>query len=104
MKVPSRRRPASARKTPAIMVASTTPSMPWRSTADATRTMKAPAGPPTWKRLPPSAEMRKPPTMAVNSPRSGVAPEAMAIAIESGSATMATVSPAMASARSAASP
>ncbi len=42
-----------------------------RSTA-ATSTMKAPAGPPIWKRLPPSAEIRKPPTMAVNSPRSGV--------------------------------
>jgi hypothetical protein len=28
-------------------------------------TMKAPAGPPIWKRLPPSAETRKPPTIAV---------------------------------------
>ena len=36
--------------------------------------MKAPAGPPIWKRLPPSAEIRKPPTIAVYSPRSGVAP------------------------------
>jgi hypothetical protein len=28
-------------------------------------TMNAPAGPPIWNRLPPSAEIRKPPTMAV---------------------------------------
>lgn len=42
--------------------------------------------------------------MAVNSPRSGPTPEAMAMAMESGSATMATVSPAMASARNAARP
>ena len=80
------------------------PSIPWRATVAATSTMKAPAGPPTWKRLPPSAEIRKPPTMAVNSPRSGVVPEAMAIAMESGSATIATVRPATASARRAASP
>ena len=61
--------------------------------------MKAPAGPPIWKRLPPSSETMKPPTIAVYSPRSGVTPEAMAMAIESGSATIATVRPAMASAR-----
>ncbi len=60
--------------------------------------MKAPAGPPIWKRLPPSAEMRKPPTMAVNRPFSGDRPEPIAMAIDSGSATMATVRPAMASA------
>ncbi len=35
--------------------------------------------------------------MAVKSPRSGATPEATAIAIESGSATTATVNPAMAS-------
>jgi len=104
MKVPSRRKPATIRKMPAITVASSTPSMPCRSTAEATRTMKAPAGPPTWKRLPPSSEIRKPPTMAVNSPRSGVVPDAMAIAMDSGSATIATVRPAMASARKAARP
>ena len=61
-------------------------------------TMKAPAGPPIWKRLPPSAEIRKPPTMAVNRPFSGERPEPMAMAIDNGRATMATVSPAIASA------
>ena len=38
--------------------------------------------------------------IAVNSPAAGVAPLAMAIAMESGRATIATVSPASASARS----
>ena len=66
--------------------------------------MKAPAGPPIWKRLPPSSDTRKPPTIAVKSPRSGDTPEAMAIAIDSGSATMATVRPAIMSARSPSSP
>jgi len=66
--------------------------------------MKAPAGPPIWKREPPSAETRKPPTMAVTRPWPGLAPEAIAIAIDSGSATMATVRPATASRRSAPAP
>ena len=42
--------------------------------------------------------------MAAKGPRSGVTPEAMAIAIDSGSATMATVSPARRSARSCGGP
>ena len=73
--------------------------MPCCATVAATSTINAPAGPPTWKRLPPSAETRNPPTMAVNNPLSGDTPEAMAIAIDRGSATIATVSPAIASAR-----
>jgi hypothetical protein len=80
------------------MVASSNPLTPCRSTVAATSTMKAPAGPPIWKRLPPSAETRKPPMTAVNSPRSGETPEEIAIAIDSGSATIATVSPATRSA------
>ena len=55
----------------------------------ATRTMKAPAGPPIWKRLPPSADTIAPPMIEVNSPFSGERPEPMAIAIESGKATIA---------------
>src|SRR5580698_2117801 len=78
--------------------------MPCRSTAAATRTMNAPAGPPIWKRLPPSADTRKPPTIAVYRPRSGVVLDAIAIAIDRGNATIATVRPATISARSAASP
>ena len=34
-------------------------------------TMKAPVGPPICTRLPPSAEIRKPATTAVNSPTAG---------------------------------
>ncbi len=98
-KLPSRRTPAAASISPDRKVARISPSGPCCATVAATRTMKAPAGPPIWKREPPSSDTRKPPTTAVCSPCAGVAPEAMAIAIDKGSATMATVSPAMASAR-----
>ena len=59
----------------------------------------SPAGPPIWNRLPPSAEITKPPTIAVYRPCAGDAPDAIAIAIDNGNATIATVSPATASAR-----
>ncbi len=49
-------------------------------------------------RLPPKAEMKKPATTAVKRPRSGPTPLAIASAIESGMAVMATVSPARMSA------
>ena len=81
-----------------MMVERNIPASPWWLIAVATTTVNAAAGPPIWKRLPPSSDTRNPPTIAVNSPRSGDAPEAMAIAMESGSATMATVRPASASA------
>lgn len=61
--------------------------------------MKAAVGPPICTREPPKAEIRKPAMIAVCRPFSGVAPEAIASAIASGRATMATVSPASASAR-----
>ena len=64
MYVPSRMRPMASRISPARAVASNMPSTPWRATQAATSTMKAPAGPPIWNRLPPSAETRKPPTIA----------------------------------------
>jgi hypothetical protein len=50
---------------PDIIVARISPSTPCRATVAATSTMNAPAGPPIWKRLPPSADTRKPPTIAV---------------------------------------
>jgi len=53
--------------------------------------MKAPAGPPIWYRLPPRAETKKPPMTAAYKPRSGETPEATAIAIDNGKATIATV-------------
>ena len=65
--------------------------------------MKAPVGPPIWTLLPPRSETSKPPTIAVTRPVAGVAPEAMAIAMQSGNATMATVAPAIMSALNSAS-
>ena len=56
--------------------------------------MNAPVGPPICTLLPPSAEIRNPATIAVTSPASGGAPEAMAIAMLSGIATSATLIPA----------
>ena len=73
--------------------------MPCCSTAAATSTMKAPAGPPIWKRLPPSSRNQEAADdRRCRGPVSGVAREPMAIAIDSGSATIATVRPAMTSA------
>ena len=64
-KAPSRNRPAATSSTPEIIVARISPSIPCCITVAATSTMKAPAGPPIWNRLPPSAETTKPPTIAV---------------------------------------
>src|SRR2546426_9288589 len=50
----------------------------------------APVGPPICTRLPPSAEMRKPATIAVHNPRDGSTPEAIANPMASGSATTPT--------------
>ena len=65
MKVPSRRSPAAASIRPDRKVARISPLIPCPATVAATSTMKAPAGPPIWKREPPNIETRKPPTMAV---------------------------------------
>src|SRR5574343_48322 len=62
-------------------------------------TMKAPAGPPICTDQPPRAEIRKPATMAVTRPASGLTPEAIAKAMASGRATTPTVTPAPRSAR-----
>ena len=48
-----------------MMVAMNRPDRPKRSMIVPISTMKAPAGPPIWNRLPPSADIRKPPTTAV---------------------------------------
>ena len=65
MKVPSLRKPMSASSTPETSVARISPSMPCAATVAPTSTMKAPAGPPIWKREPPRRETMKPPTAAV---------------------------------------
>ena len=64
MKLPSCSSPIAIRITPDSMVASSSPSRPCWATVAETSTMNAPAGPPIWKRLPPSAETRNPPTTA----------------------------------------
>ena len=54
MKVPSLSIPAAASISPDRKVARISPSIPCCATVAATSTMKAPAGPPIWKRDPPS--------------------------------------------------
>ena len=56
--------------------------------------MKAPVGPAICTRLPPRNETSRPPTMAVYRPCSGRAPDAIAKAIDKGSATTPTMTPA----------
>ena len=65
MYVPRPSKPAAHSSTPESAVARISPSTPCAVTVAATSTMKAPAGPPIWNRLPPSAETRNPPTIAV---------------------------------------
>jgi len=60
----------------------------------ATTTTKAPVGPPICVFEPPSAEIRKPVTMAQYRPACGDTPEAIANAIARGKATRPTVTPA----------
>ncbi len=80
--------------TPAIMVMGTSPSYPYWMTIAYTMTANVPLGPPICTRLPPSADMMKPPMIAVKMPRSGLTPLAMAKAIASGSETTTTIKPA----------
>ena len=56
--------PRTTSITPAIIVHMNRPSTPCSATMPATTTTKAPVGPPIWNREPPSAEMRKPVTIA----------------------------------------
>ncbi len=79
---------------PAINVAACRPAMPYCAVMPASTAMKAPVGPETCTRVPPRTEVARPATMAVYSPCSGFAPEAIAKAIASGSATMPTTTPA----------
>ena len=95
--LPNLASPIATRITPAMSVATVSPSMPYFCTMPYTITTNAPVGPPICTREPPNAEMMKPATMAVHRPRSGVTPLAMAKAIASGSATMPTITPAIAS-------
>ena len=65
----------------------------------ATIVANAAVGPVMFTLLPPKNEVTKPAIIAVKSPVSGLAPEAIASAIDSGSAIIATIMPATISER-----
>lgn len=69
-----RKTPIATSMASAIMVQMMRLATPYRSTIPYTITMKAPVGPPTATRVPPSAETRKPATIAVMMPASGFTP------------------------------
>ena len=98
MNRPSRKTPATIWRKAAIRVAATSPCMPYLVTTSETRNVIAAAGPETWSRQPPKSATTIPPTMAVTRPTSGLTPEALAMASDSGKATSATAIPASASA------
>ena len=79
---------------PAIMVARNNPSIPSVKIIPATIVANAAVGPVILTLLPPKSAVTKPAIIAVKSPVSGVAPEAIASAMESGSAIIATIMPA----------
>ena len=93
MTAPRRARPISTRIAPAMNVATCKPAMPYFAVTPDRMAMKAPVGPATCTRVPPNSETARPPRMAVYSPCSGRAPDAIAKAIASGSATTPTMSP-----------
>ena len=78
-------------------MATISPSIPSWATIPATIVANAAVGPAIWTLLPPSAEMTKPATIAVNIPASGPTPEASAKAIDNGNAIIATIIPAVTS-------
>ena len=76
-------------------MATISPSIPPWATTPATIVANAAVGPAICTLLPPSAEMTKPATIAVNIPASGPTPEASAKAIDNGNAIIATIIPAV---------
>ena len=94
MTAPKRASPIANSITPAIRVAICKPTTPYLAVMPERITMNAPVGPEICNRLPPNAEVKNPATMAVYSPCSGLAPEAMANAMASGKATTPTTRPA----------
>ena len=77
-----------------MTVASERPDMPYVATIPATMVANAAVGPEMFTRLPPMAAMINPATMAVYRPCSGPTPDAIASAMDSGSAMIATMMPA----------
>ena len=87
--------PRSTSSTPAIIVHMNRPSIPCLAMMPATTTTKAPVGPPICVFEPPSAEIKKPVTIAQYKSAWGGTPDAIANAIARGSATRPTVTPAI---------
>ena len=94
MMAPSLNSPIRMSSAPAMMVAAISPSMPLVATMPATMVANAAVGPEICTRLPPKNAIRNPAMMAVYRPCSGVTPDAMPSATESGNATTATTMPA----------
>ena len=84
---------------PAIRVAMARPCRPNWAIILYTITIKAPVGPPICTELPPRADTRNPPIIAVISPMEGLTPDAMPNAMARGRATMPTTIPAVTSVR-----
>ena len=97
IRLPKWQSPIRIRKIPARMVEITSPSNPSFATIPATIVANAAVGPAIWTLLPPSAEMTNPATIAVKIPASGPTPDASASAMDSGSAMIATMIPAVTS-------
>ncbi len=84
----------STRIAPAMIVATCSPAIPYLAVTPDRTAMNAPVGPAICTRVPPSSDTQRPATIAVYRPCSGRAPDAIANAIASGSATTPTITPA----------
>lgn len=95
IRFPKWHNPIIIRKIPARMVEIMRPSIPFLATIPATMVANAAVGPAICTLLPPRAEITNPATIAVKIPASGPTPEARANAMDSGSAIIATIMPAV---------
>ncbi len=96
---PNRSTPDTSTIRPARMPIAATAPAPSCATSGTSTTVIAPVGPETWKFEPPNTPAIRPATIAVVSPAAAPRPVVMPNARASGSATTATVTPAIASSR-----
>ncbi|OQB88328.1 MAG: hypothetical protein BWX86_02686 [Verrucomicrobia bacterium ADurb.Bin122] len=96
---PSLAKPSTQRIAPAMIVHSHNPPCPWLCSTLYVMMTNAPVGPPICTRDPPNSAINAPPMIAVNNPCSGVAPDAIAKAIDRGNASVIALSPAKKSCR-----
>ena len=93
IRFPNFKNPIIIRIIPAIIVAITSPCIPFSATIPATIVANAAVGPAICTRLPPKNDITKPANIAVYIPCSGPTPDASASAIDKGSAIIATIIP-----------